>query len=73
MKKTILNILPFMFSIVLCFSSCDKEDSGICNCHYYSGDEKNYDLSALSKSQQIDSCNHLDQLAGGFGGECDLE
>lgn len=72
MKKTIVYMLSFLFLLVV-FFSCKKKDSGICRCHYYSGDVKNYDFSSLSEGQQIDSCNHLDQLAGGFGGDCDLE
>lgn len=53
--------------------SCKKKDAGVCYCHYLSGDKKEYNLNHLSRSQQIDTCYHLDQLAEAFAGDCDLE
>jgi hypothetical protein len=55
------------------FYSCKKKESGVCYCHYLSGDKKEYDLTSLPRSQQIDSCYVLDGLANGFAGDCDLK
>lgn len=53
--------------------SCKKKESGICYCHYLSGDKREYDLRSLTRSQQIDSCYVLDGLAENFAGDCDLK
>ena len=60
-----------LFSITL--YSCKKKESGVCYCHYLSGDKKEYNLTSLPRSQQIDSCYVLDGLAEGFAGDCDLK
>lgn len=54
-------------------TSCKKYKSGTCHCHYYSGDKRDYDLSSLPKTQQVDSCNVLDSYASAFAGDCDLK
>jgi len=54
-------------------SSCKKKVSGVCYCHYLSGDKTEYNLTSLTRSQQIDSCFVLDANAEGFAGDCDLE
>lgn len=53
--------------------SCKKKESGVCYCHYLSGDKKEYDLRGLTRSQQTDSCYVLDGLAENFAGDCELK
>lgn len=69
--------LIFKSLVILLFSttmySCKKKESGICYCHYLSGDKKEYDLTSLSRSRQMDSCYVLDGLAEAFAGDCDLK
>ncbi len=72
MKKLWVNITLFAV-VVLSFASCKKKEDGVCYCHYLSGDKKEYDLSALTRSEQIDSCYVLDGLAEAFAGDCDLK
>ncbi len=71
----------FLLAVMLCFAifmlvtaaSCKKKKEGICYCHYFSGDKKEYDLRSLKRSDQIDSCYILDGLAEAFAGDCDLK
>jgi hypothetical protein len=69
--------LIFKSLVILLFSSivysCKKKESGVCYCKYLSGDKKEYNLTSLPRSQQIDSCYVLDGLAKGFAGDCDLK
>jgi hypothetical protein len=70
-----LSILVFLFSFLFigaCKKDSDKK-SGVCYCKYYSGDKKEFDLSDLPRSQQIDSCYLFNKNAGAFAGECELE
>ncbi len=70
-----LIILSFTI-LVLSIGSCKKDSdkkSGVCYCKYFSGDKKEFDLSDLPRSQQIDSCYIYDKNAGAFGGDCALE
>lgn len=53
--------------------SCKKKESGVCYCHYLSGDKKEYNLQSLTRSQQMDSCYVLDGLAKNFAGDCELK
>lgn len=73
MKKMILNYSFIAIAGVLLFSSCKKKESGVCYCHYLSGDKKEYNLSTLTRSQQVDSCYVLDGYAEAFAGDCDLK
>lgn len=72
MKKNAL-LLVLVFLMIGFLYACKKKTSGICYCHYLSGDKKEYDLRSLERSQQIDSCYVLDGLAEGFAGDCDLK
>jgi len=72
MKQAILKVSMILFVSAIAFS-CKKKESGICYCSYFSGDKKEYDLTSLSRSQQIDSCYVLDGLAQGFAGDCELK
>ena len=72
MKKHFLKVGLVVLATVS-FFSCKKKESGVCYCHYFSGDKKEYNLSSLTRSQQIDSCYQLDALAEPFAGDCDLE
>lgn len=69
MKK----ILLIMLGVSLSFISCKKKESGMCYCSYLSGDEKEFNLSSLSRSEQIDSCYVLDGYAEAFAGSCKLK
>lgn len=71
MKQSIL-LLVSAIGLVFLFS-CKKKESGICYCSYLSGDKKEYDVRALTRSQQIDSCYVLDGLASNFAGSCKLK
>ena len=55
MKKAILGITAITF-FTIGFASCKKKEPGICYCKYLSGDKKEYDVSSLTRSKQIDSC-----------------
>ncbi len=72
MKYVVFKCLAILL-IATTFYSCKKKESGICYCHYLSGDKKEYDLTSLPRSKQIDSCYVLDGLANGFAGDCDLK
>lgn len=72
MRKLMLWGGALLWSTISLFS-CKKKESGICYCHYLSGDKKEYDLKSLTRSQQIDSCYVLDGLAENFAGDCDLK
>lgn len=69
MKNYIIALVGFS----VCFVACKKKESGVCYCHYLSGDKKEFNLSMLSRSQQIDSCYVLDGYAEAFAGDCDLK
>lgn len=58
---------------IISMSSCTKRESGVCYCSYFSGDKTQYDLSDLTRTQQIDSCYVLSQHASAFAGSCELE
>ena len=72
MKKAILKISMILLISAAAFS-CKKKESGVCYCSYLSGDKKEYDLTSLARTQQIDSCYVLDGLAQGFAGDCELK
>lgn len=72
MKKSLVPIALIVLFVVS-FLSCKKKEDGVCYCHYFSGDKTEYDLSSLSRSEQIDSCYVLDGLAEAFAGDCDLK
>ena len=72
MKKAILNVGALVLVSAALFS-CKKKESGVCYCHYFSGDKKEYDLTSLTRSQQTDSCYVLDGLAEAFAGDCELK
>ena len=72
MKKLLL-IVPV---ILLSFTACKKDKdrkSGVCYCEFYKGDPQEYDLSHLSRQDQIDQCNTHSSNAANFGGGCELE
>ena len=58
------------------FISCDSgEDrvSGVCYCEFVRGDDQQYDLTDMTRSEQVAECQRLDGNAGNFGGRCELE
>lgn len=71
--KFLILVFIIFTAIGISFSSCSKKESGICYCSYYSGDKKHYDLRHLPKQEQIDTCNHLNELAKNFVGNCKLK
>lgn len=73
MKKQILRVSTILFVATLFFSACKKKESGVCYCSYFSGDKKEYNLSSLTRSQQLDSCYVLDGYAEAFAGDCELK
>lgn len=72
MKSLIFKSLSILLLSTIIYS-CNKKESGVCYCKYLSGDKKEYDLTSLPRSQQIDSCYVLDGLANGFAGDCELK
>ena len=65
-----------IFVILLFMSSCGKDAnrrSGVCYCEFYKGADQEYDLSNLTRQEQIDACNTHDTNAAKFGGGCELE
>lgn len=63
--------LIFLTSTLLI--SCKKKEPGVCYCSYLSGDKKEFNLSSLSRSKQVDSCYVLDNNAEAFAGDCKLK
>jgi len=74
MKKIIFGFafLGLVLAVGFSATSCKKK-KGICYCKYYSGDKTEYDLRDLSRSEQKDSCAHLNNLAANFVGDCKLK
>lgn len=72
MTKSIIAILLLSGTISI-LSSCSKKESGVCYCSYLSGDRTHYDLRGMDRQKQIDSCNHLSDLASNFAGSCTLK
>ncbi len=70
MKKYLL--IPLTASLLI-ISACKKKEKGTCYCEYYSGEETHYDLSALPRNQQEDSCKVIDNNAEAFAGDCELK
>ncbi len=73
MTRYIFPVAIICTFLILFALSCKKKESGICYCHYLSGDKKEYDLRQLRRSEQVDSCYELDRLAEAFAGDCDLK
>lgn len=72
MKQFVLKLSALLF-IMASAIACKKKESGVCYCSYFSGDKKEFDLSDLSRSKQIDSCYVLDGYAEAFAGDCELK
>ncbi len=72
MKRLIIATLAAL-AILFTYSACKKKEKGICYCSYLSGDKKEFDLRAYSRSTQIDSCHIHDQNASHFAGSCNLK
>ncbi len=71
--KHVIGICMMLFILV---SACNKDDnrkSGVCYCEFANGESQEYDLSHLSRQEQIDQCNTHDNNAANFGGVCELE
>lgn len=70
MKYLFVLLLSFFFLI-----ACSKGDrkSGVCYCDFANGQKQEYDLTHLTRQQQIDTCNNHDKNAANFGGHCQLE
>jgi hypothetical protein len=73
MSRAIVKFSAVIFLATLLFSACKKKKSGICYCSYLSGDKKEFNLTSLTRSQQIDSCYVLDGYAEAFAGDCKLK
>ena len=67
--KIILTVLTVLFLAVGCKK---KGDPGICYCDFANGEKQQYDLTDLSKSEQIIACNTHNNNAAHFGGVCEL-
>lgn len=71
MKK----LLGFAF-VAFMMSACKKDDnrtSGVCYCDFANGQKQEYNLTHLTRQQQMDTCNNHNKNAGNFGGKCSLE
>jgi hypothetical protein len=69
------NLLGFLF-ILFFLSACSKDDnrrSGVCYCEFVNGKKQEYDLTHLSRQEQITQCNIHDSNAANFGGNCKLK
>jgi len=69
------NILRLLF-IIFILSACKKDKnrtSGVCYCEFANGKKQEYNLTHLSRQQQIDTCNMHSNNAANFGGKCELE
>ncbi|HTN16032.1 MAG TPA: hypothetical protein VL092_00010 [Chitinophagaceae bacterium] len=73
MRKEIVHMAAVLCTGMFLFTACKKKESGVCYCKYLSGDKKEYNLTALPRSKQIDSCYVLDGYAEAFAGDCDLK
>ncbi len=68
-------LLGLLLSIFL-LTACHKDEArryGVCYCEFANGEEQQYDLTNLSRPEQIDQCNTHDNNAANFGGRCELE
>ncbi len=68
-------LIAIIFSLFL-LGACSKDDNrqtGVCYCEFFSGDKQEYDLTHLSREEQIDACNTHNTNAGNFAGSCELE
>lgn len=68
--------VSILLSIIFILSACKKDEnrtSGVCYCDFVNGSKQEYDLTHLSRQQQIDTCNNHDNNAANFGGRCELE
>lgn len=62
--------------VALFLCACDKDANrkpGVCYCEFVSGPDQEYDLTNLSRQEQIDACNTHDNNAAIFGGHCELK
>ncbi len=73
MKSQKIITAIILLAAILTGNSCKKKESGVCYCHYLSGDKKEFNLSSLTRSKQQDSCYVLDGYAEAFAGDCDLK
>jgi len=74
--KTILanfTALALLLALPAAATSCRKKEKGNCYCKFYSGDKTHYDLTALPRNEQQDSCNVIDNNAQAFAGDCKLK
>lgn len=71
--KLVIHLFAFIFLIGLL--SCNKSNrtSGVCYCDFANGEKQEYDLTHLSRQNQIDTCNNHNNNAAHFGGVCELE
>lgn len=70
--KNLFVLLIILMSVLAC-SKDNNRRSGVCYCEFSSGDQSEYDLSNMSRAEQIDACNTHDTNAANFGGRCELE
>lgn len=71
-----MKILLGLSLLLLTVTSCGKKDnrrSGVCYCTFVKGGPQEYDLTSLTRQQQIDTCNNHSKNAGYFGGKCELK
>ena len=69
--KKLLGIVLIMMALNAC--SKDEKQSGICYCTFFKGDDQEYDLSSMTREEQIEECSRHDNNAAKFGGRCELE
>lgn len=69
------NVIKFLF-VVFIMSACKKDNNktpGVCYCDFANGNKQQYDLTQMSRQEQIDQCNTHDRNAAQFGGKCKLK
>lgn len=71
--KRIGAVLFVAFLFVAGCDSNDDQETGVCYCTFYRGEDQQYDYRSLSRAEQVTSCQENDRNAGNFGGSCKLK
>lgn len=71
-----MKVIFSLIVVLLVALACDKDKNktpGVCYCDFANGEKKEYDLTHLSRKNQIDTCKNHNKNAGDFGGVCELK
>ncbi len=73
-KSSFVMLLRVCAPFALLLTACgEPRISGICYCHFFSGDDSEYDVRDLDLEEQRAECIQHDKDAEGFAGDCELE